>query len=178
MEKKLISQEKGTQQRIAMDTARKRKAWSDAIEYVSEFVKVETPQDKEELSRGLKKYVIRHLRERFKDFEDLMSDEKILDFANVSLSILNEIQSKLAQYPQIKFNSDYTDFIIPDVGLYAASENEIRRYNLSERFIQLVDELRKEGHTIHWNNLAMAVSGAVKSTGASLTHSAQFIKRR
>jgi hypothetical protein len=177
-EKVLIKKDKGVHQRISQDANRKLKALNDAVQYVEQFTQVETADDRKEVAQSPQRYIIKRLRERFADFSDLLTDEKILEFAQVNIGTLRGLQIALHKSPQIAFTDDYTKVIIPDVSIYATTPEELRRLEISQRLIDVVNEIRKEGFTIDFNNVQRALSNAIESTGASLTHHAQFIKKR
>lgn len=177
-ERILIKKDKGVHQRISQDANRKLKALNDAVQYVEQFTQVETADDRKEVAQSPQRYIIKRLRERFADFSDLLSDEKILEFANVNIGTLKGLQLALSQSPQIAFTDDLTNVIIPDLSIYAETPEELRRLAISQRLINVVNEIKAEGYTIFWNDIQRGLSNAVQSTGASLNHSPQFIKRK
>lgn len=178
MKRQLIEEpNKGEVQAMQQRANAKLKAWNDAVELVRSFAPLDTKEQKDEFFNDMLKYAVKHLRVKAKDFQDMLDDQKIIEFFSFPSHILRDIQKRVKADGQLKFNEDYSKIIIPDYSIYADCDEEIERLNASQAFIDAVENLKKYGYTIHFGELAKGTSYAVRNVGGRLEHQSSFIKK-
>jgi hypothetical protein len=176
MEKKVIRTNRLANMGRAADGQRKLKLFSDAYELCSEHIEI---VDKIEFSKGFKNYLVTILRDKAKNIGiDHFQDHKVLEFYQVPVHILDEIQNRFNELRHIQLNKDFTQAILPDINVYASTPSEIERLSHVEQLIDALNKIQDNRHHIDWWGIAQATSGAIVSTGKGATPSERYVKSR
>lgn len=164
---------------MQQNAAKKKRLFSEAKALCEEFIPIDTKERLQSFERGFKSHLLKELRPKVKDFATHWTDEKILEFFDIPVHILNHIQSQYNQLTQFQWNDEFTDLILPDLSTYAETPEELERLKLSQTLIETAKAIQKHGYPVNFNTLAQAVSMAIHPMGGKdAKPNNRFIKQR
>jgi hypothetical protein len=175
---KVIDTQENTLRVMEAHAELKMKLWNDLLTYLSDFITIDKADYKELSESNFKAFAVDRLRKKGKDvIPKGWTNEQVAEFYGLSYQILYEIQRRFKDVAQLPFNSNYSDVVMPDVQTYAVTKDELRRLDLSKRFIALVDEFKAEGITVYTKYLVNGLSGSLLYEADQLKPSTNFIKQ-
>jgi hypothetical protein len=173
----ILNEGKREKQAFENHAQAKLKLFQDALNYCQEFVTIEK-KDYKEFQSNFKSYLVKKLKGKCGQFANVWTDAKVLEFFEASESMINTIQSRYDKHKQIELNADYNGWILPDFGVYAVTDIEIKRLATVTKLLEALDELKKDRWGVDYILIAKAVNHCIDATAKDGRPSQRYVKQR